>query len=437
MEKRIEEFFARAPKVSLTADEKSAGREMLRSFMALRPVRSVAASPMLAGFRRFYFGQAGKSAAVFATVLGLLLASAGVSYAAESAIPGDVLYPIKVGVNEEIRAALVVSTRDKADWEAERAERRLAEVETLASQGRLKAANSADLAARFHVHAAGVKRGMAELRAGADADVADDVGARLEGTLQAHKKILAVLRRDAVIASRRAEESQDGGKSVRAGGDVGGEREEGRRSLAAIAATVDAEASATAQERERAVDNAAKEKNAERTKENLRARHDAAEKKINGARAFLVEMRARLDQSAAAQAESRLTAAEGFVVEADAKAAAGDARAAFGLYLKAQRGAQEVKPLIRAKNGLRLKLDLGIGAGRDGGIRDGGTGQSAPRLDSARDQQEGKESPSRQEVRRDPPDEGSPQAEDRPGRQDDARGGIDLRVGADGEFRLR
>ena len=60
-------------------------------------------------------------------ILALMFGGGGISYAAEGAVPGDALYPIKVSVNEEVRDLVAFSPEAKADWETRRLERRLAE----------------------------------------------------------------------------------------------------------------------------------------------------------------------------------------------------------------------------------------------------------------------------------------------------------------------
>ena len=71
-----------------------------------------------------------------ALVLVLMLGS-GTSYAAEGALPGDILYPIKKVVNEGVRGALAVSPQAQVAWQTERASRRLAEAEKLVQNNNL------------------------------------------------------------------------------------------------------------------------------------------------------------------------------------------------------------------------------------------------------------------------------------------------------------
>ena len=78
-------------------------------------------------------------------------ASGALAMAAESTVPGDLLYPIKVQVTEPIRSALIVSPKNQALFEVKKTERRLEEVEKLVetkkiNQEQVHAAESAVMA---------------------------------------------------------------------------------------------------------------------------------------------------------------------------------------------------------------------------------------------------------------------------------------------------
>lgn len=90
---------------------------------------------------------------------------------AERAVPGDVLYPIKVNVNEEIRGTLAFSTTEKIEWETERMERRIAEVRLLASEGKLTDQVEEEAAKAVKAHADAAQDGINKLRE-TDADEA-------------------------------------------------------------------------------------------------------------------------------------------------------------------------------------------------------------------------------------------------------------------------
>ncbi len=90
--------------------------------------------------------------AVIAVAL-ILVVGGGTAYAAEGALPGDILYSIKVSVNEPVSGAFAFTDEAKAGWHADIAEARLSEAEALADKGELTASTSDELAANFNEHA--------------------------------------------------------------------------------------------------------------------------------------------------------------------------------------------------------------------------------------------------------------------------------------------
>lgn len=76
--------------------------------------------------------------AVSALSLALVISGGlGVVRAAEGALPGQSLYPVKINVNESVIGTFKRSDAARAEWERERAGRRIAEAETLAEAGKL------------------------------------------------------------------------------------------------------------------------------------------------------------------------------------------------------------------------------------------------------------------------------------------------------------
>ncbi|MBI4433994.1 hypothetical protein HY632_04415 [Candidatus Uhrbacteria bacterium] len=131
--------------------------------------------------------------AMGAAVAGLcvLLAGGGVAAAAERTLPGEFLYPVKIHVNEEVRAAFTIRPRARAQWDARRAERRLEEMETLLAAGRLDGGTRDVLADRFVRHARSATDAMRTIVAGDPSDAAADLRVDFDGTLRAHDMVLA------------------------------------------------------------------------------------------------------------------------------------------------------------------------------------------------------------------------------------------------------
>ncbi len=99
-----------------------------------------------------------------AALLGAIFLIVGVPVLAERALPGDVLYPMKVRVNEEVRASLALSPYAKVEWEASRLERRLSEARLLAQSGRLTEEVEREVAASITRHSAAAQRTILALR---------------------------------------------------------------------------------------------------------------------------------------------------------------------------------------------------------------------------------------------------------------------------------
>src|SRR5581483_8271791 len=111
-------------------------------------------APQVAQVRRVrsvYVFFSPRLASALAAVLIIVLGS-GTAYASEGALPGDALYAVKVHGTEPALGALAVSDEAKAQWHATVAQTRLEEAETLASQGKLDATTSQELAANFDEH---------------------------------------------------------------------------------------------------------------------------------------------------------------------------------------------------------------------------------------------------------------------------------------------
>lgn len=141
------EYFARSDSPTLTPEERAAGRLALQARMALSLAQEEKADVRRALQHVVYVDPApvrGWSlfslpvrvpAMAFAVLLLIGVSGGGITYAAESALPGDTFYPVKVHVIEVIRAKFLVSPEDRARWAVERLQRRMDEVRRLKAHG--------------------------------------------------------------------------------------------------------------------------------------------------------------------------------------------------------------------------------------------------------------------------------------------------------------
>ena len=126
---------------------------------------------------------------IIISLMFILVAASGTSIAAEHSLPGDILFPIKIGVNEQIAGALRVSSEDQANFSVSLVQKRMHEIAQLAASSELSSENEAQINARLHknIHAAqnAIENAREEnTQAAAEASVA------LESTLRVWSEFL-------------------------------------------------------------------------------------------------------------------------------------------------------------------------------------------------------------------------------------------------------
>ena len=128
----------------LTPEEKSAMRSVLLRTMAYTPTPVV--SPYLS------FITAPQFVRVTAGALVVVLLVGTTTYAAQGALPGDFLYPVKTQINEKVQSALATSDEAKAQLNVDLAVERVQEAEQLAVTNRLSSTTVAELETSFDTH---------------------------------------------------------------------------------------------------------------------------------------------------------------------------------------------------------------------------------------------------------------------------------------------
>ena len=176
--------------MNLSKEERSAIKQNILNFISQNPVRPDIQPRLNYGSSIFL------TKLSFAPIMAILLilvvlAGGGVAVGAERALPGDILYPVKVGLSEEVRGWLSVSEESKANWEVERAQRRLEEAETLASEGSLDVEAREKVEANFEIHAEKVKQRIQKFENKENFKAAVNVSSKFETSLKAHNKILS------------------------------------------------------------------------------------------------------------------------------------------------------------------------------------------------------------------------------------------------------
>lgn len=171
MKRFSEQFQKKAASVKLSVSERKELRERVCSYMEYHPLpasmqatattRQIAA-PAVDSFKvvRIAWKELLQASAIFAGFALILI-----PFFAEQAVPGDTLYAVKVGFNEEIRSSLTWDPYEKIEWETTRLNRRLAEARLLADEGKLTEAVEAEVAAAVKEHSDNAKQEIAAIGA--------------------------------------------------------------------------------------------------------------------------------------------------------------------------------------------------------------------------------------------------------------------------------
>jgi len=194
MEKLYEQFKKATKSISLTREEKVAMREKLVLYMEYKPIRDAFSAPERSFIERFSmpFFRAHHFSGAFLIAAVVASSTFGVSFAAEDSLPGDLLYNIKVNINEEIKTAFLSSEESRITWERERAERRLVEASQLEAEGRLDDEKQQKVSELFAEHTSAM---VEQVRAVEESDpvFAAEMSSMLEDSLDAHEAVLARL----------------------------------------------------------------------------------------------------------------------------------------------------------------------------------------------------------------------------------------------------
>lgn len=202
MTNEMQDIFQDVKRAQLSESERGIMRNELRYFMSENPAQapfSVRAADYFANIfsARPYMAYHPLSAALaLALVFGV-----STSYAAERALPGDILYAVKIGINEPVQGAFAVSGSAKTQWNTELIERRLEEAESLAAAGKLTPEIRTEIQTKLEQTSIAFNKSVEELESSDDSAAIAAAHSEYEASLQGHERVLTALS-DIVPAAR-------------------------------------------------------------------------------------------------------------------------------------------------------------------------------------------------------------------------------------------
>lgn len=346
MEKIQKQFKEATKSVVLTEEEKAGMRDMLVQYMEYKPIRGSASQSntkesaflkklSFPYFRSHHFTGAMLIAAMVAS------SSFGVSFAADEALPGDLLYNIKVNINEEIKSALLSTDESRISWERERAERRLVEASKLESEGRFDVAKKEKVSKLFAEHT----RAMVEqVRAVEESDpvLVAEMSSMFEDSLDAHEAVLARL-----IVEQESTTDKSARELVAQVRSVSMEVEKIRNNAEEKIAIDEGEMAIATEDQSEVVEEEISNPKTESANLRVRAAYRAQERAVN-LLAEVKKVQATLDPESelAQHAQVQVAFGEALVLEGEMSLENNNLGEAYGKYRKASASLQKVLQLV-------------------------------------------------------------------------------------------
>lgn len=322
-------------RVHLQPDERQQGRQQLLEFMASHPLRTLPAT------RTNGFVWHALRPAFWlrpALLAGCLVVAVGASTvtAAEQALPGELLYGVKIYVTEGVRGWLAVTQEAKARLAVSRTQRRLEETTRLAASQRMDAEVLGAVETRLQAQADQTTHEIERLQAKGNAEVAAQLSSTYEAVIKVNELLLQSI--ESTVQAHQDDRDKP-------------------RALAPVISQLQAQGAAAASVRsdaEAQVADAPQEKTRVAAERKLKS----VNKSLESVRAQLDRRRSRLTTEAAAQLEAQVDQAQLALTDGQETLEVGAYGAAFARFQVAERTATRAGLLLKAQEQLRVQVPL-------------------------------------------------------------------------------
>lgn len=188
-EQSLKQLIGRLPKESLLPQEKEAMKLQVMRFMKEYPVQQPYWMHAMASF----LNATPALRAVCLVAMVVLVGGGSVAFAAQHALPGDLLYPVKTGVTEKVLALTLFSNQAKAEYDINLTQLRLQEAEIIAAQNRLTAQSTQEVRTLLNDHIGDIQDRILLLKRKEDIRLRVELNAKLEAILKAHVDVIGGL----------------------------------------------------------------------------------------------------------------------------------------------------------------------------------------------------------------------------------------------------
>ncbi|MDX1608334.1 MAG: hypothetical protein R3251_03940 [Candidatus Spechtbacterales bacterium] len=342
-------------KVSMTENEKLYRKEQLLQFMQKNPVKDTAHARHQLSKRGYLFGalqlipQTKPMAALLIIAL-LFSFGGGTSLAANDALPGDALYPVKVNINERVEGIFAFNEEAKAEFHLEKAELRLREAEELAEKNEANESNIIKVEYGLEKHIERLEKRADKFEEKGNKAKAEELRARLEAMLEVHTEFLSALQ--IYLDSLNSE----------LGPEINKIKIEGKENaLGRLIIKIESE---NEEEEEGEDENEDEDEDDEEEDENNGPSQEAAlnaqvlvEKRMKMTIDFAKKMNAKTNAEINEEAQSHINSAEELYNEGTAQLEAENYTDAFASFRAAHKEIQRAQSKIAANMGLSFEFD--------------------------------------------------------------------------------
>lgn len=192
MENKFNNLIKAIKSEKMTEEEKTSIRFRVETFANNNPIKS-SPSPYLKispYFSKFSFANLGKTVGV--ALLLAIIGVGGLTYASASALPGDLLYSIKINIKEKIEEKLAFTMEEKNTVKYKKIETRFKEVETLIKENKITPEKRAIAEIGIATEKQNIENNL-EVMNKEDPKVADLTKTNLEALIQTHQEKIDTL----------------------------------------------------------------------------------------------------------------------------------------------------------------------------------------------------------------------------------------------------
>ncbi len=289
----------------------------------------------------------------------LMLVGGTTTYAAQGSLPGGMLYPVKIYVNETIKEKLAVSNEAKMSYHTAIAQERLKEAETLASEGRLDARATIAIEENFNDHVAKAEQIAVDLEE-SDPAAGVEVQVTLDSSIEAHSSVLS-----RIGGSSSDEKTKEHSNSIaerirsRLPARAGGHGVVATARMVDVQEASQTQATSLSMKAELAPGRSLSKKSGEMSSSQKKVAQQLqkrAEEQLQNARSIFDDAKYSLDASTTAKVETRLQTLQEQFDAGSAQVESGEYVAARAAFAEVLRGSVELGTLIKASQ--KYKRDL-------------------------------------------------------------------------------